>query len=139
MAGQSLNGLRFLVVDDDSAGLDMIKMLLTREGATVLQAKNGASGLEITRSEKPDIVITDLSMPVMNGWDMIAELKGDPETASIPVIALTAHAMTDQRQRAIDAGCDDYLTKPINPYGFIASLNAMLNTIFANPSPDDEQ
>lgn len=126
---KQFSGISFLVVDDDPIGLDMIITLLKHYGASTFPANNGATGLVFARQLKPDIIISDLSMPVMNGWKMIAELKSDCTTNNIPIIALTAHAMRGDREKAMAAGCHGYLTKPIDPYNFIAQLQSILDDI----------
>lgn len=102
-----------LLVEDNDMNRDMLSRRLRRRGYEVLLAEDGAEGLEKARSERPDLVLMDMSLPVMDGWTATEELKEDPETAGIPVIALTAHAMPGDREKALQAGCDDYDTKPI--------------------------
>lgn len=130
--------LNFLVVDDDPVGLDMISTLLKHYGANTFTADNGLTGLMLIRELKPDVVISDLSMPVMNGWKMIAELKHDNKTMDIPIIALTAHAMRGDREKAMSIGCHNYLTKPIDPYTFIAQLQSILDEIPGLGSTSEE-
>lgn len=123
------HSLKILVVDDDPAGLELILTLLKHHGATSTGATNGAEGLAFARQLKPHFIISDLSMPVMNGWQMIKELKQDRETMEIPIIALTAHVMRGDREKAIAAGCHNYLSKPIDPYNFVSQLRAILDDI----------
>ncbi len=104
---------KILLVEDNELNRDMLSRRLTRQGYQVLLAHDGARGVEMTGSEKPDLVLMDMSLPVLDGWEAAKRLKADPATRSIPVIALTAHAMTADRERALAAGCDDYDTKPI--------------------------
>jgi len=111
-----------VVVDDDPGSLDVASALLRHAGATVHTAQNGQSGLELIRQIKPHLVISDISMPIMDGWEMIEHLKRDSVTAPIPIIALTAHAMVGDRQRAIAAGCHNHLTKPLTPEDFLTGL-----------------
>lgn len=129
--------LSFLVVDDDPLGLEMIITLLNLHGAKTYEASNGATGLEFARQLYPDVIISDLSMPVMNGWKMIDELKKERTTMDIPIIALTAHAMRGDREKAIAAGCHNYMTKPIDPYSFIADLKTILADII-DTQPEDQ-
>lgn len=104
---------KILLVEDNELNRDMLSRRLTRQGYQVVLAHDGARGVEMTGSEKPDLVLMDMSLPVLDGWEAAKRLKADPATRSIPVIALTAHAMTADRERALAAGCDDYDTKPI--------------------------
>lgn len=111
-----------VVVDDDPGSLDIASTLLRYAGATVHTAQNGQQGLELVQHIKPHMILTDISMPVMDGWEMIDRLKRDSVLAPIPIIALTAHAMVGDRQRAIAAGCHNYLTKPLTPEDFLTGL-----------------
>ena len=104
---------RILIVEDNEMNRDMLSRRLIRRGFEVLIAVDGLAGVEMTTSELPDLVLMDMSLPVIDGWEATRRIKADPATATIPVIALTAHAMEGDRERAIEAGCDDYDTKPI--------------------------
>lgn len=104
---------KILIVEDNEMNRDMLSRRLERRGFTVVMAVDGQQGVDFTRSEKPDLVLMDMSLPVMDGWTATRAIKADPALASIPVIALTAHAMEGDRQKAMAAGCDDYDTKPI--------------------------
>ena len=115
-----------LVVDDDPDSLNIVEALTSHFGADTHTAENGQQGLELARQIRPTIIITDLSMPIMDGWQMIGKLKNDRATAEIPIIALTAHAMVGDREKAIAAGCHNYLPKPLNPSSFINDLLALL-------------
>jgi CheY-like chemotaxis protein len=123
---ETLKGWIVLVVDDDPDSLNIVEALTTYYGANTHIAINGHQGLELARQLRPTIIITDLSMPVMDGWKMIEKLKNDRTTAEIPIIALTAHAMIGDRERAIAAGCHNYLSKPLMPDTFINDLLALL-------------
>ncbi len=123
------NDWKILIVDDDPFGLNIMEILLKHYGATIYTALNGKLGLEAARLHHPDMIISDLSMPEMDGWQMIEALKADRATASIPIVALTAHAMVGDRERAIAAGCHNYLTKPVHAPTFIASLVLIVNDI----------
>jgi CheY-like chemotaxis protein len=118
-----------LVVDDDPMSLMVATMILKHHGANVHTAPNGQEGLELARSLQPRFIISDLSMPVMDGWTMIDELKRDRATLTIPAIALTAHAMIGDREKAIAAGFHNYLTKPLTPATFMKDLLRLLNDI----------
>lgn len=113
-------------MDDDPNSLDIAQMLLKHHGAEVHTATNGQEGLEVILKTYPRFILTDISMPVMDGWGMIAQLKSNPRTAVVPIIALTAHAMVSDRQRAMAAGCHNYLSKPLTPATFIGQLLSLL-------------
>ena len=106
---------RVLVVEDDPDNLGMVVKVLTVEGYAILEACDGASAVAVARREHPDLIIMDLGMPGMDGWEASRRLKADPETADIPIIALTAFAMRGDEERAREAGCDGYLSKPCRP------------------------
>jgi len=102
-----------LLVEDNEMNRDMLSRRLIRRGFEVLLAEDGAVGVEMARTHRPDLVLMDMSLPVMDGWDATRALRADGETAEIPVIALTAHAMEGERQKALEAGCNDFDTKPV--------------------------
>lgn len=102
-----------LLVEDNEMNRDMLSRRLIRRGFEVLLAEDGAAGVEMARTHRPDLVLMDMSLPVMDGWDATRALRADAETAGIPVIALTAHAMEGERQKALEAGCNDFDTKPV--------------------------
>jgi two-component system cell cycle response regulator DivK len=104
---------RILLVEDNEMNRDMLSRRLARQGHEVLIAVDGAAGVAMTSAERPDIVLMDMSLPVLDGWTATQRLKADAATRSIPVIALTAHAMAADKEKALAAGCDDYDTKPI--------------------------
>jgi PAS domain S-box-containing protein len=112
-ADRSSLPLKVLLVEDNELNRDMLSRRLLRSGYTVVMATDGAEGVMKARSEQPDIILMDISLPVMDGWEATQELKANPQTAQIPIIALTAHAMTGDREKAFAAGCNDYDTKPI--------------------------
>lgn len=117
-----LAGQTILVVEDEPDSLEVAVALLEMVDINVITASNGREGLEKARKEQPLFIISDLSMPVMSGWEMIHHLKSDRSTMDIPVIALTAHVMTGDRNRALAAGFHNYLTKPLRPTTFINDL-----------------
>lgn len=121
-----LAGWDIVIVDDEEDSLEVAEVILLEYGANVHTANNGAEGLELTRNVKPNFVISDLSMPVMDGWGYIDAMQRDRELAQIPVIALTAHAMIGDRERAITAGFHNYLTKPLTVDTFMADLLKLL-------------
>jgi len=104
---------KILIVEDNEMNRDMLSRRLERRGFAVVMAVDGQQGVDMARSEKPDLVLMDMSLPVMDGWTATQTIKGDAELKAIPVIALTAHAMEGDREKAMAAGCDDYDTKPI--------------------------
>jgi CheY-like chemotaxis protein len=106
--------VRILLVEDNPENRDMLSRRLTRRGYQMQFAMDGAEAVRMTQAELPDLVLMDLSLPVMDGWEATRRLKADPATRAIPVIALTAHAMVGDRERAIAAGADDYDTKPVD-------------------------
>ena len=106
--------LKILLVEDNEMNRDMLSRRLSKKGYSVDMAENGQLGVEMAKHSKPDLILMDMSLPVMDGWEATRMLKADPETATIPVIALTAHAMSGDREKALAAGCDDYDTKPVD-------------------------
>ena len=106
--------MKILLVEDNELNRDMLSRRLERKDFKVLCAKDGKEGIDVAQNEKPDIILMDLSLPVVDGWTAAERLKADTTTQSIPIIALTAHAMKGDREKAIEAGCDDYDTKPID-------------------------
>jgi CheY-like chemotaxis protein len=105
---------KILLVEDNEMNLDMLSRRLTRQGFVVVVAQDGAAGLAKAVSEKPELILMDMSLPLVDGWEATRRLKADPATSGIPIIALTAHAMAEDKEKAIGAGCDDYDTKPID-------------------------
>lgn len=105
---------KILVVEDNEMNRDMLCRRLERKGYSVLTAADGAQGLKIAKKTIPDVIIMDLSLPRIDGWEACRQLKADPETCAIPVVALTAHAMSTDREKALAAGCDDFDTKPVD-------------------------
>lgn len=104
---------KILIVEDNEMNRDMLSRRLEKRGFSVIMAVDGQQGVDMALCEKPDLVLMDMSLPVMDGWAATQAIKSDPATACIPVIALTAHAMAGDREKALAAGCDDYDTKPI--------------------------
>lgn len=104
---------KLLLVEDNAMNSDMLSRRLVRRGYEVVLTVDGAEGVNMAQSENPDLVLMDMSLPVLDGWAASRRLKAAPETSSIPILALTAHAMAEDRDKALEAGCDDYDTKPI--------------------------
>ncbi|QNK58792.1 response regulator [Paenibacillus sp. PAMC21692] len=122
---------RILLVEDNEMNRDMLSRRLIRKGFTVDMAVDGRQGVELASAIQPDLILMDLSLPVMDGWDAIRALKADPGTRNIPVIALTAHAMTSDRTRAFEAGCDDFDTKPVEWTRLLGKIEALLSSSLA--------
>ncbi len=104
---------KVLLVEDNEMNRDMLSRRLARKGFHVITAKDGLEGVSMASAETPDIILMDMSLPVIDGWEATRRIKGAPETASIPVVALTAHAMVSDREKALNAGCDGFDTKPV--------------------------
>jgi CheY-like chemotaxis protein len=121
-----LEGCTVLVVEDEPDSLEVATRILKHYQATVLTAVNGKEALEVLKTQRPSFIISDLSMPEMDGWELLYHLKLSRDTAEIPIIALTAHAMVGDRQRAIEAGFHNYLSKPLTPATFIRDLLSLL-------------
>jgi CheY-like chemotaxis protein len=119
-----------LVIDDEMDSLEVAQRVLRFHGATVHTASNGSDGLELARTVQPTFILSDLSMPVMDGWELLSHLQEDPATAHIPVVALTAHAMQGDRERVLNVGFYNYLTKPLSPLNFLQDLLAMFSEVF---------
>src|SRR5215208_6538872 len=117
---------RILLVEDNEMNRDMLSRRLQRRGYEVVIAVDGAEGVAMARSEGPQLILMDMSLPVLDGWEATRQLKSAPETSTIPVIALTAHAMAGDREKAIEAGCDDYDTKPIELPRLLTKIEALL-------------
>ena len=117
---------KILLVEDNEMNRDMLSRRLERRGYTVVVAIDGAEGLAMARAETPDLILMDMSLPVLDGWEAARQLKAAPETRRIPVIALTAHAMRGDREQALDAGCDDYDVKPVEFPRLLAKIEALL-------------
>ena len=117
---------KILLVEDNEMNRDMLSRRLKRRGYEVSIAVDGAEGLKKTSSELPDLILMDMSLPVIDGWEATKSIKANPATQSIPVIALTAHAMSGDRQKALDAGCDDYDTKPIELSRLLSKIKTFL-------------
>jgi two-component system cell cycle response regulator DivK len=117
---------KLLLVEDNEMNRDMLSRRLTRKGYEVVCAVDGEKGVAMVKSESPDLILMDMSLPVMDGWEATRQLKADDSTKSIPVIALTAHAMDGDEQKARDAGCDDYDTKPVELPRLLGKIEALL-------------
>lgn len=117
---------KILIVEDNEMNRDMLSRRLQRRGYEIAIAIDGLAGVEATRELKPDLVLMDMSLPEIDGWEATRRIKADPATAAIPVIALTAHAMAEDREKALAAGCDDYDTKPIDLKSLIDKITRLI-------------
>ena len=120
---------RILIVEDNEMNRDMLSQRLERRGYSITMAVDGGAGVEKALAEKPDLILMDMSLPVIDGWEATRRVKANPETQHIPVIALTAHAMAGDRDKTIQAGCDDYDTKPIELKRLLAKIEAQLERV----------
>jgi len=128
---------RILYIEDNEDNIYMLTRRLKRQGFEVLVARDGEQGVAMARSEQPDLILMDLNMPIMDGWEATRQLKGASETEAIPVIALSAHAMTGDRERAIEAGCTDYHTKPVELDKLLELIERLLNSGDSDPAASE--
>jgi two-component system cell cycle response regulator DivK len=126
---------KILLVEDNEMNRDMLSRRLQRKGYEVVLALDGQSGVEMSQTQAPDLVLMDMSLPVLDGWEATRRLKADTATRHIPVIALTAHAMSSDREKAIEAGCDDYDTKPVELTRLLAKIDALLRKMDSVEEP----
>jgi CheY-like chemotaxis protein len=119
---------RILVVEDNMDNYELVRFILERAGYDVFLAVNGRDGVDAARLQKPDMILMDLGMPEMDGWDAAEKIKSDPSTKLIPLYALSAYTLPSDRKRALDAGCDGYLTKPIHMQSFLDAINEVFET-----------
>jgi two-component system cell cycle response regulator DivK len=119
---------KILLIEDNEMNRDMLSRRLIRRGFQVVFAMDGQQGVDLARSERPDIILMDMSLPVIDGWEATRRVKADDATRSVPVIGLTAHAMAGDREKAIEAGCDDYDTKPVELDRLISKIERLLGT-----------
>ena len=117
---------KILLVEDNEMNRDMLSRRLQRKGYEVVLALDGQSGVEMSQTQAPDLILMDMSLPVLDGWEATRRLKTDASTRHIPIIALTAHAMSSDREKALEAGCDDYDTKPVELPRLLAKIEALL-------------
>jgi CheY-like chemotaxis protein len=123
---------KILLVEDNEMNRDMLSRRLVRKGYEVILALDGAQGVEMANSEAPDLILMDMNLPVLSGWEATRRLKTNSQTSSIPVIALTAHAMSTDRDEAVAAGCDDYDTKPIELPRLLDKIETLINRRLAS-------
>jgi two-component system, cell cycle response regulator DivK len=118
--------IRILIVEDNEDNQELMRFLLERAGYDVISVENGLEGVEAARREKPDIILMDLSLPELDGWSAARQIKADAELKSIPLIAVTAHTLPGDRRKALDAGFDSYISKPINIHMFDITVGKVL-------------
>ncbi len=119
--------VKVLLVEDNEMNRDMLSRRLTRNGYEVVMAEDGQQAVDMAESESPAIILMDMSLPVIDGWEATRQVKANPQTKDIPLIALTAHAMAEDEAKARAAGCDDFDTKPVDIARLVGKINALLN------------
>ncbi len=117
---------KILLVEDNEMNRDMLSRRLERRGYQVVMAEDGEQGIASARAESPDLILMDMSLPVIDGWTATRQIKSDPATGTIPIIALTAHAMSGDREKALEAGCDDYDSKPVDFTRLLEKIESLL-------------
>ena len=117
---------KILLVEDNEMNRDMLSRRLTRNGFEVVIAVNGQEGVDLAASAKPDLILMDMSLPILDGWEATRQVKANPATQAIPVIALTAHAMVQDKEKALAAGCDEFDTKPVELSRLLEKIKALL-------------
>ena len=123
---QQTDQQHILLVEDNEMNADMLSRRLRRKGYRISLAVDGQEGIDLTRRLRPKLVLMDMSLPGIDGWEATRRLKDDPETRQIPIIALTAHAMSEDRQKALDAGCDEYDTKPVELRRLLRKIESLI-------------
>ena len=126
---------RILLVEDDQMNFDMLSRHLNWEGHQVITAVDGAEAVRLARLEMPDVILMDMGLPILNGWQATQRIKAASETSAIPIIALTAYAMAEDRQKCLEVGCDDYQTKPVN----FPQLLSKIETLVSNRGTGEGQ
>jgi two-component system cell cycle response regulator DivK len=118
--------VKILLVEDNEMNRDMLSRRLNKRGYEVVMAVDGKDGVDAANIQQPDLILLDMSLPVLDGWEAAAILKNDPATAKIPIIALTAHALAGDREKALEAGCDDYDTKPVELTRLLGKIESLI-------------
>ncbi|MBI3738900.1 MAG: response regulator [Chloroflexi bacterium] len=127
-----MGNARVLIVEDNIDNYELVRFLLERAGHVTMWARSGREGIDMAKSGQPDLILMDLSLPEMDGWTATERIKSDPQTNQIPVLALTAHTLPGDRKRALEAGCDGYLSKPMNISLFNETIADMLEKFAQN-------
>lgn len=117
---------KILLVEDNELNRDMLSRRLERRGFLIVMAVDGAQGVQMAEAERPDLILMDMSLPVLDGWEATRQIRNNPLTATVPIIALTAHAMSSDEQKAREAGCDDFDTKPVELSRLLEKITAAL-------------
>jgi CheY-like chemotaxis protein len=117
---------KILLVEDNEMNRDMLSRRLERRGYSVTMAIDGQQGVDMARTEKPDLILLDMSLPIIDGWEAARRIKADPESKDVPLIALTAHAMSGDREKTLEAGCDEYDTKPVELPRLLGKIQKLL-------------
>jgi CheY-like chemotaxis protein len=117
---------RVLLVEDNEMNRDMLSRRLTRRGFEIILAQDGLTAIQMAKAEQPDVILLDMDLPVLDGWEAARRIRKDESVRRIPIVALTAHAMSGDRERALEAGCDDYETKPIDLDSLLGKMNALM-------------
>ena len=118
---------KVLVIEDNSQNLYLITFILEKNGYSVVSARNGPEGIEVARQQNPELILLDIQLPVMNGYEVAQRLRQTEESKSIPIVAVTSYAMVGDREKALESGCTGYIEKPINPATFIHDIEAYFN------------
>ena len=118
--------MKILLVEDNEMNRDMLSRRLVRKGYDIVVAIDGQQALDMAAAESPDLILMDMSLPVIDGWETTRRVKANPDTKAIPIIALTAHAMVEDKDKAIEAGCDDFDTKPVDIQRLVDKIQALL-------------
>ncbi len=117
---------KILVIEDNEQNLYLTTFIMVKNGYQVIQARNGVEGIKKASQEKPDLIILDIQLPLLDGYEVVRRLKKNPETSNIPIIAVTSYAMTGDREKILDSGCSGYIEKPINPDTFLEQVKGHL-------------
>jgi CheY-like chemotaxis protein len=126
---------KILIVEDNPENWDMLSRRLTRRGFKVVVARDGVEGVAMSRSESPDVILMDMNLPGLDGWEATRQIRATPETKALPIIALTAHGMPTDRARSLESGCDDHHTKPVDLTALLAQIEALLEGRRAGGAP----
>lgn len=121
--------IKILVVEDNELNADMLSQRLKRKGYEIIFAVDGEEAIQMAKKSKPQLILMDMGLPILDGWEATRQLKADPETKHIPIIALTAHSMVDDREQALNVGCEEYETKPVNFTVLIEKIEKLVGKV----------